>query len=107
MRRLLYNCIKRCGSGLTWLGTALQLQNFASADMFLRPLVFIALISFAAGGASPISNFMGNWTGSCVQTVGMKDTCADAAACQTSGITNMRMSPGWDFTTGVSSCTQL
>ena len=74
--------------------------------MFLRPLVFIAFIAYAAGGACPISNFMGNWTGSCVQTVGMKDACADAAACQTSGITNMRMSPGWDFTTGVSSCTQ-
>jgi hypothetical protein len=50
---------------------------------------------------------MGNWTGSCVQTVGMKDACADAATCQTSGTTNMRMSPGWDFATGVSSCTQL
>jgi hypothetical protein len=74
--------------------------------MHLRLLLFIAFVSYAAGGACPIDNFIGNWTGSCVQTLGIKNECADAAACATAGSGNMRLSPGWDFTTGVASCTQ-
>lgn len=83
-----------------------QPQELASVAMHLRLLVFIAIVACAAGAACPIDNFIGNWTGSCVQTLGMKDLCADAAACATAGSGNMRLSPGWDFTSGVSSCTQ-
>jgi hypothetical protein len=82
------------------------LQELASVAMHLRPIVFIALIACAAGGACPIDNFIGNWTGSCVQTIGMKESCANATACAAAGLGNMRLSPGWDFATGVSSCTQ-
>ena len=74
--------------------------------MHLRLLVFIAFVACAAGGACPIDNFIGNWTGSCVQTLGMKDSCADPAACAAATSTNMRLSPGWNYETGVTSCTQ-
>ena len=75
--------------------------------MNLRLVAFVASIAFAAGQTPcPVDLFMGNWSGSCVQTVGMISACASPAACATAGVADLRLSPGWNAVSSTASCTQ-
>jgi hypothetical protein len=54
----------------------------------------------------PVDLFMGDWSGSCIQTVGMNSTCASPDDCATAGVANLRLSPGWNAVPSAASCTQ-
>jgi len=79
-----------------------------SCRMILKLAVFISCVAVAAGAtACPIDNFIGNWSGSCSQTVGMKAACATADACTAAGAAGLGLAYGYDTTTtGGSPCTQ-
>jgi hypothetical protein len=75
--------------------------------MYLRLVAFVASIAFAAGQTlCPVELFMGNWSGSCVQTVGMVSACASPSACLNAATTDLRLSPGWNAAPSTASCTQ-
>ena len=82
-------------------------NNRKTSMMNLRLVAFVASIAFAAGQTPcPVDLFMGNWSGSCVQTVGMNSACASPDACATAGVADLRLSPGWNAVSSTASCTQ-
>jgi hypothetical protein len=74
--------------------------------MFLRLSLLIACISCATAATCPIDNFIGNWTGTCVQAVGMTSACSTVEGCAIAGSAGMSLAHGWDTNTSLSSCTQ-